>query len=589
MNITRAANRLRTADPRYVLPGMRRLAVSKLGMRIPRRLPHLLPNRELLDRFSKTPACPGEGDPVVEAADRFLVGGINLLGRDMQPWIEGWRTDPRTGFTWPARDSPQALPPGTDVKAPWEISRFYFAPWLAGATAASGDKRYVSALGELITDWKATNPPGAGVNWQVPMEASIRAANWVVALAALSDANEEFEALADCLAAPLNSHGAFVARNLEAGPGPPTNHLLVGAAGLALIGVALGSEQWTSLARRILEKQAVHQVTAGGSHVEGSVSYHRFCVESLATAAWAFRATGDSSEVIERAVAKMFRFIAAYTRPDGTSPELGDADDGRFVVPSGMFAHEKTRHEYLQWLLPPGSSGMPATASCDVFEGYAFLRTRDDWASFRCGRFGRYGGHVHADQLHVTWSRGELNVLLDPGTGEYTGNPELRNRLRSAASHNAPVLDGHEPNRWRASDIFYMADDTNAELTGSGDRFSKGRHTGYPRHPVTREIRLEDGLSIYDQIEGVGEHSLKWTFVLGGRWELKGSRATGTLDGRRFEIEVPIKCQAGLDSIEISAEYGELREATALRISWQGRLPSRFEFKFQEGPGISPP
>lgn len=589
MNFTRATNRLRTADPRYVLTGMRRLAISKLGMRFPRRLSNLDPDRAVLRRLADTPACPGESDPVIEAADRFLVGGISLLGRDMQPWIEGWRTDPRTGFTWPASEISQKLPPGTDVKVPWEISRFYFAPWLAGATAASGDKRYANALGELVTSWEAENPQGVGVNWKVPMEASIRAANWVIALAAVSDMDDEFNALAEILETPLNSHGAFVARNLEAGPGPPTNHLLVGAAGLAIIGVALGSEQWTARALRTLERQAVHQVTVGGSHVEGSVSYHRFCMEAFAAAAWALRASGNSSDAIEGAVTNMLRFATAYARPDGTAPELGDADDGRFVVPSGMFAHEKTRHEYLQWLLPPGAIDRSVPASCEIFDGYAFLRNEHEWVSFRCGRFGRYGGHVHADQLHVTWSAGDLNVLLDPGTGDYTGNPELRNRLRSAVSHNAPLLDGREPNQWQANDLFFMADDTKAELVAIGDDCARGRHTGYSSHTVTREVRLTDDLTVQDSIEGTGEHSVRWTFVLGGQWELEGVCAKGTVGDTQFEIALPTDCQVELNSIEISREYGELREVSALRASWRGNLPARFEFKFRKDSGVSSP
>ena len=53
----------------------------------------------------------------------------------------------------------------------------------------------------------------------------------------------------------------------------------------------------------------------------------------------------------------------------------------------------------------------------------------------------RNGGHAHADALSLTFSVGGVPLLIDPGTGCYTTDPALRDRLRSTALHNTLTLD----------------------------------------------------------------------------------------------------------------------------------------------------
>ena len=60
---------------------------------------------------------------------------------------------------------------GSDVKAPWELSRLQFAPIVAKASVLTGDLRYRDSLQALLSDWIANNPVGKGVNWTIAMEA----------------------------------------------------------------------------------------------------------------------------------------------------------------------------------------------------------------------------------------------------------------------------------------------------------------------------------------------------------------------------------------------------------------------------------
>lgn len=563
-------------------------------------------NWDALASIATTPLAPTDEDPIVEIADRFLIGGIALLGRELRPELQGWLTDPRTGFDWG-----DGLPtPGSDIKVPWEVSRFYFAPWLAGAAIRTGDSRYTNALADLVSSWVDTNPVGRTINWNVAMEAAIRSANLATALGILAAGrdllgDEVLDQLSPVHGALLFSHGSWIRSRLETGPGPAGNHLLVGYAGLAFNGLAFSGEaradRWSAIARRGLEREADRQINTDGGHVEQSPYYHRLCMESIMAAGWAFRAIGQPSELLEEAACKMRPFVAAYSRPDGSAPGLADQDDGRFVVTSGMLDHERTHHSYLDWQLAQSCERTePESVATFADTGYVFLRSGavptggdeidpiQSWASFRSGRFGGRGGHVHSDQLHVTWSHGRSNVLIDPGTGSYSGDPDERNELRSAFSHNAPVIDGCEPNPFDKDDIFFMRDTTLATLAAgessrTGPATASGTHRGY-RHlgvSIARKVLLESGLTVEDQLSGDGRHQALWAFCCEGEWEITGEViAQGSLDEERYIVRWPSHVAGRVETRRRSTRYGETESCKFLVFEWDGKLPETFKFEF---------
>ena len=51
------------------------------------------------------------------------------------------------------------------------------------------------------------------------------------------------------------------------------------------------------------------------------------------------------------------------------------------------------------------------------------------------------GGHAHADALSLTLTVRGLPLLIDPGTGCYTTDAALRDRMRSSTLHNTLTLD----------------------------------------------------------------------------------------------------------------------------------------------------
>lgn len=51
------------------------------------------------------------------------------------------------------------------------------------------------------------------------------------------------------------------------------------------------------------------------------------------------------------------------------------------------------------------------------------------------------GGHLHADELSLQLALSRIWVIRDPGTGCYTGDPSLRNRMRNRSVHFTPLPD----------------------------------------------------------------------------------------------------------------------------------------------------
>ena len=90
-------------------------------------------------------------------------------------------------------------------------------------------------------------------------------------------------------------------------------------------------------------------------------------------------------------------------------------------------------------MLAVESRHWPSTALTG--SGYYVSRTtRGDHLVFDAGPHGFLnGGHAHADALSCTLSIAGRPVLIDPGTGTYTMDRELRDRLRSSMMHNTVV------------------------------------------------------------------------------------------------------------------------------------------------------
>jgi uncharacterized heparinase superfamily protein len=318
----------------------------------------------------------------------------------------------------------------------------------------------------------------------------------------------------------------------------------------------------------------------------------------------------------------MARFAQKYTRPDGTTPLLGDADDAR-VLPFGGQAIGD--HRYLAALvgahwhadgLTDGFSGSrseivwalgrraaalmdhvpaPRTLQSAAFpEGGCYVMRNDrDHVFIDCGPVGQRGrgGHGHNDCLSFEAMLDGVHLVTDCGAYVYTASARERNIFRSTASHNTPQIDAEELNRFIRWDYLWtLHDDAKPEVraweAGTAADVFTGSHSGYQRLPSAvrpvRTITLDHArhvLTSHDTIEGAGEHLVAIPLHLAPGVTPRIGAAGRVLleaDGRAFEIAWagPDGWSVAIEPARVSPSYGVVVPAARLVWSRRGALPA---------------
>ncbi|MBS1868520.1 MAG: alginate lyase family protein [Actinobacteria bacterium] len=494
-------------------------------------------------------------------AERVLRHEFDLLGSGPAPLGPAipWHMDFKAGRTWPLDHISRIVvsyPDGSDIKVPWELSRFQHLPLLAAAHRLTGERRWLDELGAQLDDWIARNPVEHGPNWQCTMDVAIRAANWVAALALCAEAAAREPWLERALASLL-LHGRFIRSHLEWGD-VRGNHYLSDVVGLlpvaALFAGSAEGRAWADWAVAELEGELAHQVREDGCDHEASIPYHRLVCELFVCGAQAADALrpGRLSDAFRTRLDRMLAFAADATRPDGRSPQVGDADSGRFLPLGDYGAGDQRDHAHL-FRQAHRPTPRPAAHAAYPHGGYYVMRHGDLYALVRCGDVGLHGigAHAHNDQLSFELACGGDALVQDPGSFLYTASAEERNRFRSTAFHATLQIGGAEQSPLAGDYLFALPDRARAEALaweadGAHARFA-GRHHGYaaldPPAVHERELRFDGAartLTLLDTVRSAGAHALEWTFPL-APCEASGGegRAEALFAAHRLTIEAP--------------------------------------------------
>lgn len=535
----------------------------------------------------------GSPDSLVAAADRICEHVFDLLGSGPTPVGEtiDWHADFKSRGRWPAhrplaRREIVDLGRRRDIKVPWELSRFQHASILGRAYWLSGDEKYAVEFARQIRSWLKANPWGRGPNWACAMEVAIRAANWALAYGFFGYSPSLDERMREQLFRSLWEHGCYIAHNLERGR-VNGNHYIADLAGLFVVGVFFGGcgARWRDFALRELFSQMRSQVLADGVDYEKSTAYHRLVLE-LFTCSFilAQRCGLKIPDDVAARWEKMFEFAAAYTKPDGTVAQIGDADDGLFYR-LGSPAIDFRDHRYLLsigavlfdrpdlaraadgwseealWLLGPKSRArfaelgrQPAPpAGCAAFpdSGFYIVRSGDNWAIIDAGDNGMsgVGAHAHNDTLSFELCVGGVSFVVDPGAYVYTADAHWRNRFRSTAYHNTVMIDRQEIHPINEQWLFALPDAGRVRVIRwepDGDVIVfEGEHDAYARlkQPVVHRRRIEFHVGsrtwlVEDAFEGTGSHwfESRLHFAPGANIQPSG---TSMPDARSSGIAIP--------------------------------------------------
>ncbi|MFI9310656.1 alginate lyase family protein [Streptomyces triculaminicus] len=539
---------------------------------------------------------PDAAKRLIAEADRLMEGHAEYFGVDRADLADpDWWYDPKTGRRAPwgyAFDVPYRNEDAVgDIKQIWELSRHQHLTVLATAYAITGNERYAERVAEHLRSWWAANPPLRGVHWISGIELGIRLLSWVW-IRRLLDGWPDVAGLFEDNPVALKQiwhHQRWLAAFPSRGSSA-NNHVIAEAAGQFAAACAFGwfpsSARWRAGALRSLERHLRGNTFASGLNRELATEYHGLVLElGLAAVAEADAAGVPVPASVRLVLLRMTDALAAVVDNRLRPPRQGDADDGHGLIVDGagtdrwasllatgdavfgrlawwpVVTGTDVRTPLLAALIRPYSNKgtapavtRPASRPAHFADaGMTILRGPEEvWCRCDGGPHGflSIAAHAHADALSVEVRHDGVDVLADPGTFCYHGQPEWRQYFRSTLGHNTLQLDGGDqsvsggPFLWtrHARSRVLVAD-----TSGEGLARWCAEHDGYQRSAHRRWVELtaaSQELRVVDEVSGP-RRAVHLAFHLGPAIaaDLVGNRAvlTWNRDGedRSAELDLP--------------------------------------------------
>jgi hypothetical protein len=534
---------------------------------------------------------------VLAAADELLRGEWEVLGVARTDLAEpDWFADPVTGrraeaYRYAFRINHRSEAQTGNVKQVWEVSRLQHLTVLAAAWFLTKDDAYARRVADQLRSWWRENPFLTGVHWTSGIEIGIRliSMTWIRRLLdawpGVADLFERNELAVQQIRWHQQYLDAFRSRGSSA-----NNHVIAEAVGQLVAGFAFDwfdeSKRWRQRAVRLLERELIRNTFPSGIGRELASDYQCFVAElGLLAAVEASVAGCPLDEVVWQRLVAMVDSGAALLDVRLHAPRQGDGDEGKALLldapaanrwPSvlatgaGLFG----RLDWWPDIVQDAASSLvgalhgPALAAAGRPErrpwhftdaGVTMLRTtggRDPEIWCRCDG-GPHGylsiaAHAHADALSVEVRYGGVEILADPGTYCYHGEPEWRSYFRSTIAHNTVELDASNqsaeggPFLWlrhangRVIDVQDIGDA--AEWTAEHDGYRSLEPPSWHRRCV-RLDRASRSMDVVDEITG-GQHAVRLAFHL-------GPEVDAELEDSSAVLRWPTACTPGLAWLDL--------------------------------------
>jgi Heparinase II/III-like protein/Heparinase II/III N-terminus len=446
-----------------------------------------------------------------------------------------------------------------DKKIVWELNRHQHLVTLGQAYWLTSDERYAETFVTQIKHWMENNPPKVGVNWASSLEVAFRSIAWLWSLNYFKNSS----AMPPEVFVRVYKFLYLNARHLESYLSTyfsPNTHLTGEALGLFYLGTVLPefkeAARWRLTGLRILLQQLERHVLPDGVYFEQSSYYHRYTTDFYLHLWILLRANQEAIPTeVEEKLRLLLDHLMYITRPDGTTPLVGDDDGGRLItlVPRAVNDFRATlstgaailqRGDYkfvargvceeTLWLLGHhGLTQLDQIQICEpekqsaAFPNGGYYVMRDGWTPasnyllFDCGPHGSDNcGHAHADALSFELAANGHTLLIDPGTFTYTGSSEMRYWFRTTSAHNTLTIDElpssvpDGPFSWKS-----IANSVcSAWLTNERFDYVVAEHDGFDRleDPAIHRraiLFLKNNYWILrDQVESEGQHQLRSWF-----------------------------------------------------------------------------
>jgi hypothetical protein len=517
---------------------------------------------------------------ILNAATRLMQGEWEVLGVARTDMVApDWFHDPVTGRRSPPgkyafRINYRVEEQTGNIKQVWEISRLQHLTLLATAWFLTHDDAYARRVDEQLRSWWLENPFLSGVHWTSGIEIGIR----LISLAWIRRLLDEWPGVGDLFERnelalrQVGWHQQYLAAFRSRGSSA-NNHVIAEAAGQLVASCAFPwfdeSARWRRKSARLLEEELARNTFPSGVGRELASDYQCFITElGLVAAVEAERSDCPLTAATWQRLCAMTDSAAALADTRLRPPRQGDDDEGRALLldapecgrwPLLLALGEKIFGRLGWWpAAQPSASGaiigamIPARRdiagrpaqqpSRFADAGMTLLRTAtgqapEIWCRCDGGPHGFLGiaAHAHADALSVEVRYGGVDILADPGTYCYHGQPEWRSYFRSTIAHNTVELDGR--NQSRDGGPFLWLNHANAreiDVQDTGDTAEwTAEHDGYlslePPALHRRTVRLDRAaraLDIIDEIDSDG-HDVRLAFHLGPnvRAQLDGTQA----------------------------------------------------------------
>ena len=563
----------------------------------------------------------------------LLGSGPKFVGYSENSKKINWHIDFKVNRKWPLRHyksyDTMELGKPSDIKVPWELSRFQHLAVLGKAYWFTGNEKYAEEFVNQINDWIDQNPVGLGVNWICAMEVAIRAINWILGYHFFRNSPKLTDVFLKRFLKSLFLHGQYIMENLEYGE-ITTNHYLSDIVGLLYLGVMFpefkSSETWREFAVKELISEIEKQVFDDGVDFENSTGYHRLVLELFFAAAFLCKINGIGlPQKFWDKLEKMFDYVLYYLKPNGRAPIIGDNDNGRlfvfkerdindhsYLLTLGALMFNKSAYklntvslaEEGLWYFGPAAIEKYSrlklqrkTIQSKAFKqaGVYILRNKRIYifvTSFNCRAGVNKQIHAHNDDLSFELNVDGQDVIVDPGSYVYTSNFALRNLFRSTKFHNTVMIDRTEIKKFAG--FWSLSCNSKPRLlnwiSSKEEDILEVEHYGYSwlKQPVThrRKFRLgknQNILEIVDIFEGVGQHIFEFYFHFS-----PGVRVTYTgSDQLHITIHsksIVLKYHDYFDDLSIengyySPSYGIKIKAPYIKFTKYGITPFKTSFK----------